>query len=86
MSRHIESSRQPDGDWVATVPAVPGFRVYARTKQETLDLAEMLAAIFTVGRSTNATRILAFYPGNIPEAAHAGGASLAGSPWHSSAS
>jgi len=73
MVCHIETNREPDGGWIAKVPALPGLQVYRYSEHEALATARKLTAmLLQAGASTrkNNHRILAFYPGRIPASAH----------------
>jgi predicted RNase H-like HicB family nuclease len=80
MACQIETNQWPDGRWVAMAPAVPGLLVYGHTEEETRVAARELAAILQPEDSENRQRILAFYPGRIPDPARAAGQPLEGPP------
>jgi hypothetical protein len=71
MACPIETSQGPDGRWVAKALAVPGLLVYGRTEEETRVAARELAAMLLPEGGTTRRRILAFYPGRIPDPARA---------------
>jgi hypothetical protein len=70
MACHIETSREPDGGWVAKVPALPGLQIYGHSQDETLAIARKLTAILLPKGYPHEPcdqRILVFYPGHRPE-------------------
>jgi len=69
MPHRVEASRERDGFWVAKVPEVPGLRVYGYSEQETVVTAEKVIAILLPEGRTESQRILAFYPGRLPDSA-----------------
>ena len=69
MVSNVETSRELDGGWVATVNAVPGLVVYGNTEEETRAAAARLTAILVPENEKRATAILGFYPGEIPASA-----------------
>jgi hypothetical protein len=72
MVCQIETSREPDGCWVAKVPALPGLQIYGHSQVETLATAGKLNAMLLpkVGPQGQGNhRILAFYPGRVPDSA-----------------
>jgi predicted RNase H-like HicB family nuclease len=73
MVYHIETSQEPNGRWVAKVPAVPGLLVYGQTEAETLVAAEKLTAILLAEGNKSGRGIVAFYPGRIPDSAGVAG-------------
>jgi predicted RNase H-like HicB family nuclease len=69
MVYHIETSREPDGRWVAKVPALEGLQVYGHSQEETLVEARKLSAMLLYEGNQRDQRILAFYPGRLPDSA-----------------
>jgi len=69
MVFHIETSREPDGHWIAKVPALPGLKVYGRSQGETLVTARKLSAMLLYEGNRRRHSILAFYPGRSPDSA-----------------
>ena len=73
MDSHIETCRQPSGEWTATIPSLPGLKAYGASREEALararDLGTILAAEDRVHRP-KPHRILAFYPWRRPVPAH----------------
>jgi hypothetical protein len=69
MDYSIDAVREPDGRWVATLPHIPGLVVYEQSQEEVLDSARKLSAILLGEDMGGGGRILAFYPGQIPESA-----------------
>jgi predicted RNase H-like HicB family nuclease len=67
MGPPIEVRREPDGRWVATVPQIPGLAAYGHSREEALVSARKLSAILLEEDSRHSTRILAFYPGELPD-------------------
>ena len=43
MTYNIETSQEPDGNWVAKVHSLPGFRVYGWSEEETLASASVVS-------------------------------------------
>ncbi len=72
MDQLIVTSRQPDGRWVATVPQFPGMATYGQSRQEVRVLARKLCAILLDENMQHHERILAFYPGEIPQSMRPG--------------
>ncbi len=69
MPHRVEASREQDGRWVAKAPEVPGLRVYGFSEQETVAAAQKLIAILLPVVCKGSQRILAFYPGRLPDSA-----------------
>jgi predicted RNase H-like HicB family nuclease len=69
MVCHIETSREPDGRWIAKVPALPGLQVYGHSQEETLVAARELSAMLLYEGNRRDQRILVLYPGRIPDSA-----------------
>ncbi|MGA2982667.1 MAG: hypothetical protein ABSG32_02565 [Terriglobia bacterium] len=70
MVCQIETSREPDGYWIAKVPALPGLQIYGHSQVETLATANRLNAMLLSkgGRQGQSNqRILVFYPGRVPD-------------------
>ena len=67
MRHPIETNRQPDGSWVATAPQVPGLTAYGQSREEVLVQARKLCAILLEEHVLHNHRILAFFPGKIPD-------------------
>ena len=72
MAGDIETRRQPDGLWVATVHSVPGLATFGDTPEASVAAAEQVAAILRPGSAGRGRIILGFYPGRIPDGAQAG--------------
>jgi hypothetical protein len=70
MASQIELSCEPDGRWVAELQALPGLQLYGYSQEETLEAARKLNAMLLYEGSRENHRILAFYPGRIPDSAH----------------
>ncbi len=70
MDYPIETCREPDGRWMATVPRIPGLIVYEQTREDVLITARKLFAILRDDAVGHDGRLLAFYPGRIPESLH----------------
>ena len=68
MVLNIETNRKPDGQWIAEVPVLPGLQVYEHSQEAALASARRLIAILLYRGEEN-QRILAFYPGRIPDSA-----------------
>jgi len=66
MDHPIETSREPDGRWVATTAQVPGLVVYGGSREDALVSARKLAAILCDHDARRAERILVFHPGPNP--------------------
>ncbi|MDR3676305.1 MAG: type II toxin-antitoxin system HicB family antitoxin [Acidobacteriota bacterium] len=66
MVLNIETNRKPDGQWIAEVPVLPGLQVYEHSQEAVLASARKLMAILLYRGEEN-QRILAFYPGRIPD-------------------
>ena len=71
----IKTSRDPDGHWVAKVPALPGLKVYGSSQEETLVTARKLSVMLLYDGNRRRQSILAFYPGRIPDSARIAGLS-----------
>ncbi len=71
MTASIEAYQESNGSWVASVEAVPGLQVFGPSREETLEIAKQLAAIFLPKPPEHGSRILGFYPGRIPDFAQA---------------
>jgi predicted RNase H-like HicB family nuclease len=71
MSCEIETVQEPNGRWVATVPAVPGLSAFGNTQEESLNLAKEVATILLTVPARSGSVILGFYPGRIPHHAPA---------------
>ena len=69
MVSQIESNREPDGSWIAKVEILPGLQLYGNSQAETLAAARRLTAMLLYEDDGEDQRILAFYPGNIPDSA-----------------
>jgi hypothetical protein len=69
MASQIELSCEPDGRWVAEVESLPGLQLYGYSQDETLEAARKLHATLLYSGGGEEQRILAFYPGPIPDAA-----------------
>jgi predicted RNase H-like HicB family nuclease len=69
MVYHIETSREPDGRWVAKVPALEGLQVYGHSEEETLEEARKVSAMLLYEDNQRGHKILVFYPGRIPYSA-----------------
>lgn len=67
MDYPIEADREPDGRWAATMSRFPGWVVYGQTRKDALVSARRLFAILLNEVTTPDRRILAFYPGRIPD-------------------
>jgi predicted RNase H-like HicB family nuclease len=73
MVCHIETSREPDGRWVAKVPALEGLQIYGYSQEETLAEARKVSAMLLYGGNRRDQRILVFYPGRLPDSAGSAG-------------
>jgi hypothetical protein len=71
MPSNIETIREPNGRWVARVPAVPGLAAFGDTQEESFTVAKNVAAILLRPGDLHGPLILGFYPGRIPEHARA---------------
>jgi len=72
MVCHIETSRNPDGCWIAKVLTLPGMQIYGYSQEETLVAARKLTAMLLGegdGWERRDERILVFYPGRVPDSA-----------------
>ena len=69
MSSQIECSCESDGRWVAKIHALPGLQIFECTQDEALSAARTLSALLHCDRDKEDQRILAFYPGSIPNSA-----------------
>ena len=67
MVSQIESNREADGSWVAKVDILPGLQLYGNSEGETLAAARRLTAMLLYEDDGADQRILAFYPGRIPD-------------------
>ena len=65
MDYPIETGREPNGSWVATMPRFPGWVVYGQSREEALVTARKLFAILLHDGMRPDGRILAFHPGRI---------------------
>jgi predicted RNase H-like HicB family nuclease len=66
MDHPIETSRQPDGRWVATVSQIPGLAAFGQSQVEVLIRARQVCAILLDEDVQRDEGILAIYPGEIP--------------------
>lgn len=66
MRCEIESHRQPDGRWIATVAAVPGLAAFGDTREESLASAKILAGILMSNHRDRGPLILGFYLERVP--------------------
>jgi predicted RNase H-like HicB family nuclease len=72
MGCPIETLCGPGGEWIASVPALPGLKAFALSQEEALSTARKLSAILLPQDAPQPPvnlRILAFYPGSLPSAA-----------------
>jgi hypothetical protein len=70
MASQIELSCEPDGRWIAELHVLPGLQLYGNSQAETLAAARTLTAMLLYESNGGDQRILAFYPGRIPDSAH----------------
>jgi hypothetical protein len=66
MDHPIEARLESNGRWVATMARIPGLVVYEKTREDALVSARRLSAILRNEDRWCNERILAFYPGQIP--------------------
>ena len=72
MVCHVQTARETNGRWMAKVPAIPGLQIYGDSQDDLLASARKLTAILmnnNSGEEHGDLRILAFYPGRIPDSA-----------------
>jgi predicted RNase H-like HicB family nuclease len=67
MGHPIEADRDQDGQWAAKIARIPGLVVYGYSREEALASVRILSAILRDDDVQQGRRILAFYPGKLPD-------------------